>query len=115
MSLDYLQGYSNLFCARDSQSDSYHVIGWARSASWSCSGTSSWCPVWHDDMAYTERIGSRPSGIDLSPRTSAVYRCTWSHWGHPFMTSARRGSGSGGRMWTGGEGVQPHVDVHTEN
>ena len=23
-------------------------------------------------------------------------------------------SGSGGRMWTGG-GVQPHVDVHTEN
>ena len=23
-------------------------------------------------------------------------------------------SGSGGRMWTG-EGVQPHVDVHTEN
>src|SRR6218665_3840832 len=30
-------------------------------------------------MAYchplTERIGSRPSGIDLSPRTSAVYRC----------------------------------------
>jgi len=25
-----------------------------------------------------------------------------------------RGSGSGGRMWTG-ERVQPHVDVHTEN
>src|SRR6218665_639136 len=22
--------------------------------------------------------------------------------GHPFMTSARRGSGSSGRMWTGG-------------
>jgi len=21
--------------------------------------------------------------------------------GHPFMTSTRRGSGSGGRMWTG--------------
>ena len=38
MSLDYLQGYSNLFCTRDSQSDSYPVIGWARSASWSCSG-----------------------------------------------------------------------------
>ena len=42
MSLDYLQGYSNIFCTRDSQSDSYPVIGWARSASWSCSGTSSW-------------------------------------------------------------------------
>ena len=26
-----------------------------------------------------------------------------------------RGSGSGGRMWTGEGGVQPHVDVHTEN
>ena len=39
MLLDYLQGYSNLFCTRDSQSDSYPVIGWARSASWSCSGT----------------------------------------------------------------------------
>ena len=54
-------------------------LGGKRSASWSCSGTSSWWPVWHDDMAYchplTERIGSRPSGIDLSPRTSAVYRC----------------------------------------
>jgi len=25
-----------------------------------------------------------------------------------------RGSGSGGRIWTG-EGVKPHVDVHTEN
>jgi len=24
------------------------------------------------------------------------------------------GSGSGGRMWTGG-GIKPHVDVHTEN
>src|SRR6218665_1512376 len=34
--------------------------------------------------------------------------------GHPFMTFTLRGSGSGGRMWTG-EGVQPHVDVHTEN
>jgi len=35
-------------------------------------------------------------------------------WGHPFMTSTWRGkggSGSGGR----GRGVQPHVDVHTEN
>ena len=41
MSLDYLQGYSNL-CTSDSQSDSYPVIGWARSASLSCSGTSSW-------------------------------------------------------------------------
>jgi len=51
MSLDYLQGYSNLFCTKDSQSDSYPVIGWTRSASWSCSG--SWRPaVWHDDMAY---------------------------------------------------------------
>src|SRR6218665_2259236 len=52
MSLDYLKGYSNLFCTRDSQSDSYPEIGWARSASWSCAGTSSWRPVWHDDMAY---------------------------------------------------------------
>jgi len=34
--------------------------------------------------------------------------------GHPFMTSTRRGSGSGERMWTEGGG-QPHVDVHTEN
>src|SRR6218665_2546875 len=42
MPLDYFQGYSNLFFTRDSQSDSYPVIGWARSASWSCSGTSSW-------------------------------------------------------------------------
>jgi len=30
------------------------------------------------------------------------------------MTSTRMGSGSGGRMWTG-EGIKPHVDVHTEN
>jgi len=38
------------------------------------------------------------------------------HNGHPFMTSTRmgEGEGSGGRMWTG-EGVHPHVDVHTEN
>ena len=37
--------------------------------------------------------------------------------GHPFMTSTRRGrgSGSGGRMWTGEGGSNPHVDVHTEN
>ena len=27
--------------------------------------------------------------------------------GHPFMTSTRRGSGSGGRMWTGGRGSSP--------
>jgi len=34
--------------------------------------------------------------------------------GHPFMMSTQRGrgSGSGGRM---GMGVQPHVDVNTEN
>jgi len=31
--------------------------------------------------------------------------------GHPFMTSTRRGSGSGGRMWTGGG--KPHVDLQT--
>ena len=29
-------------------------------------------------------------------------------------TKGARGSGSGGRMWMG-EGVNPHVDVHTEN
>ena len=37
--------------------------------------------------------------------------------GHPFMTSTRRGEGVRLR-WThvdGGRGVQPHVDVHTEN
>ena len=27
--------------------------------------------------------------------------------GHPFMTSTWRGSGSGGRMWTGGRGPAP--------
>jgi len=31
------------------------------------------------------------------------------------MTSTRRGSGSDGRMWTGRAGVQPHVEIHTEN
>jgi len=37
--------------------------------------------------------------------------------GHPCMTSTRRGrgSGSGGRMWTGAEVVKPHVDTHTKN
>ena len=36
--------------------------------------------------------------------------------GHPFMTSSRRGrgSGSGGCLWTGGWGYR-HVDVYTEN
>src|SRR6218665_3036690 len=37
--------------------------------------------------------------------------------GNPFMTSTRRGEGVRLR-WThvdGGRGVQPHVDVHTEN
>ena len=37
--------------------------------------------------------------------------------GHPFMTSTWRGEGVRLR-WThvdGGRGVQPHVDVHTEN
>jgi len=36
--------------------------------------------------------------------------------GHPFMTSTRRrkGSGSGGCLWTG-RGGNHHVDVHTEN
>jgi len=29
-------------------------------------------------------------------------------------TEGKWGSGSGGRMWTGG-GVKLHVDVHTEN
>src|SRR6218665_2146120 len=36
-------------------------------------------------------------------------------WGHPFMTSTRRGVGL---RWTHVDrerGVQPHVDVHTEN
>src|SRR6218665_1176211 len=37
--------------------------------------------------------------------------------GHPFMTSTRRvgGSQAGVDAWGRGEGVQPHVDVHTEN
>ena len=34
--------------------------------------------------------------------------------GPPIDDVHMEGSGSGGRMWTG-EGVQPHVDVHTEN
>jgi len=36
--------------------------------------------------------------------------------GHPFMTSTRRGrgSGSGGRIWTGEGRGQANVDVHTE-
>src|SRR6218665_3846265 len=61
-------------------------------------------------MAYTERIGSRPSGIDLAPLTSAVYRCIWSHWGpsiYDVRTEGGQGSGSGGRMWTGGGDPAP--------
>jgi len=34
--------------------------------------------------------------------------------GHPFKTSTRRGSGSGGRIHVDGGGVTPHADVHTE-
>ena len=36
---------------------------------------------------------------------------------HPFMTSTRRVGGGQARVdaWGRGEGVQPHVDVHTEN
>ena len=32
--------------------------------------------------------------------------------GHPFMTSTRRGSGSGGRMWTGAGGPAPRGRPH---
>jgi len=36
--------------------------------------------------------------------------------GHPFMTSTRRGEGQAQVDACGrGKGVQPHVDVHTEN
>ena len=37
--------------------------------------------------------------------------------GHPFMTSTRRGGGGQAQVDAcgRGEGVQPHVDVHTEN
>ena len=40
-------------------------------------------------------------------------KATFAIRGHPFITSTRRGrgSGSGGRVWTG---VKPHVDVHTK-
>src|SRR6218665_701984 len=33
--------------------------------------------------------------------------CTFPIRGHPFMTSTRRGAGSGGRMWTGMGGQAP--------
>src|SRR6218665_1582842 len=44
-----------------------------------------------------------------------IYKFSWRSvalvwiWGHPFMTSTRRGrrAGSGGRMWTGGGGPAP--------
>src|SRR6218665_4205397 len=42
-------------------------------------------------------------------------------WGHPFMTSTQRGrgSGSGGRMWTGGGGPaqcgRPHRQLKLES
>src|SRR6218665_675195 len=43
-----------------------------------------------------------PTNISLAPTAQWVR-------GHPFMTSTRRGrgSGSGGRMWTGGGGPAP--------
>src|SRR6218665_1218539 len=36
---------------------------------------------------------------------------------HPFMTSTRRGSGSGGRMWTGGQAPcgRPHRKLKLES
>ena len=40
--------------------------------------------------------------------------CKYLVTGHPFMTSTRRGEEVRLR-WTGVRGVQPHVDVHTEN
>ena len=39
-----------------------------------------------------------------------VYNIALQNRGLPFMTSTRRGSGSGGRMWTG-EGGPAHVDT----
>src|SRR6218665_3426323 len=38
-------------------------------------------------------------------------------WGHPFLTSTRREEGGQAQVDAcgRGEGVQPHVDVHTEN
>jgi len=37
--------------------------------------------------------------------------------GHPFMTSTRRGSFSGGRMWTGGQAPfgRPHRKLKLES
>ena len=35
--------------------------------------------------------------------------------GHPFMTSTRRGEGVRLKWTQAYGGVQPHVDVHTEN
>jgi len=52
--------------------------------------------------------------VNLAPYFTAGYLYIVLTRGHPFMTSTRRGSGSGGRMWTGGGRVKPHVDIHTE-
>ena len=63
MSLDYLKGYFML--VRDSQSDSYPAIGRTRSASRCCSGSSTWLPIWHDDITHCHPSNRTDTGINL--------------------------------------------------
>jgi len=72
-----------LLYARNSQSYPYPMIGQARSASWHCSGTSSWWPVWNNDVIRCRPSNRMDTGIEamlIAPCISAVYRCIWSHW-----------------------------------
>ena len=72
---------------------------------------------------------ARPSRFYIFLRVTGQFRRTIIHRGqlvakydrpikgpsiYDVHTEGEGGSGSGGRMWTG-EGVKPHVDVHTEN
>jgi len=60
-------------------------------------------------MNYAEKLGEA-----LSAKNNITWLQTKGPSIYDVHTEGGRGSGSGGRMWTG-EGVQPHVDVHTEN
>ena len=60
--------HPRLLYSRESQSNSYLVIGQARSASW-CFGTSSWWPVWHDDKAHcrpSNRTDTRIAAMQIA-------------------------------------------------
>jgi len=57
------------------------------------------------------------SGISAASKSFSIIGHKFNvnlHRGHPFMTSTRRGygSGSGGRMWTGGGGSSPYGRPH---